>query len=191
MAMHSNIIAERKIILKIKSFEDFTIASHENGKLKAVNVTFVGGAPLTPPKREKRRNRKPKPTNTDGEANDAAPKSGGQNGNKKKKETVGKFDPPFHDVITADVKAKITEKGLQLVRNTVDVARGGSRIKLGQGGYASLVDASGIIGEGSYVCEESSKVVFTWERGLEFKDGQWQSLDISKLVASFSLTDGK
>lgn len=173
---------------------EFETEKDESGKLKAVNVTGVGGALLVPPKREKRRQRKPKKEaeGSGGEGGETINTNGGkgrQNG-KKKKEPVKK-EPPFHDVIKPDIRTKITDKGLKLVRNTVDISLGDSRIKLGQGGYASLVDASGMIGEGSYTCDENAKVVFAWERCLEFAGGKWQKADVSKLVASLCLTDGK
>jgi cold shock CspA family protein len=171
---------------------EFETEKDENGKLKAVNVTGVGGAPLVPPKREKRRQRKPKKDaeGSGGEVGEIKNSNGGkgrQNG-RKEKEPVKK-EPPFHDVIKPEIRTKITDKGIKLVRNTVDISLGGSRVKLGQGGYASLVDANGMIGEGSYTCDENAKVVFAWERCLEFTGGKWQKADASKLVASLSLTD--
>jgi len=168
-----------------------------------VNVTNVGGSPLSPPSREKRRKRKPKTEEGEGgkssdekEAEVKKPNGGrGEpKGGKKKggtKPQPPKREPPFHQVIPEDLKSKISAKGLKLVRYTVDLALGNSRIKLGQGGYASLVDAKGLIGEGSYACDETGKVSFTWERCLEFADGKWNLGDASKLIPSISLVDGK
>ena len=157
---------------------EFDTETDANGKLKAVNVTGVGGAPLVPPPRHKRR----KP-----EKKEAPAESNGNNGGSKPAKAPR--EPPFHHVIKDDVKAKITS--IPLVRNTVDVAIGGARIKLGQGGYASLVEASGQIGEGSFTCNEDAKVDFSWERCLELKDGNWVVGDVAKLLSGVSLTDGK
>ena len=147
---------------------EFDTEKDENGKLKAVNVTGVGGAPLTPPPREKRRSRKKTAPEVEKPAR----------------------DPPFHDVLNDNAKAKITEHGLKLVRNTVDLAMGGARIKLGQGGYASLVDAAGVIGEGTFACDENGKVDFTWERCLKIKDGAWAMAEVKDLMASVHLAEG-
>lgn len=157
-------------------------------------MTGKGGASLVPPPREKKRVRKSKVV---GKAGDEKPANG--NGKTEKSNNKGKGerkaapvrDPPFHSVIPDDLKAKINEKGVKLVRNTVDVALNGSRIKLGQGGYASIVDAKGIIGEGSYTCDESAKISFTWEKSLEYEGGEWKLADATKLMNSLSLAEGK
>ena len=170
---------------------EFEVEKDSNGKLKAVNVTSIGGAPLDPPKRESRRRRSNKPREVKGEKplEEVGATSGG--GSDSQSKPSRKRDPPFHDVIDDEIKAEITEKGLALVRNTVDLALGGSRIKLGQGGYASLVEASGKIGEGSFECDKNGKVTFIWERCLEFSEGKWQPGSLSTLLSSFALTDGK
>jgi hypothetical protein len=138
-------------------------------------VTSVGGEPLVPPPREKRR-RKPKTADGDKPKEGAAPKA------------KSPREPPFHAVLSEEIKAEIAAKGLQMVRNTVDLAIGDARIKLGQGGYASLVEKSGIVGEGSFVCDEAGQVVFTWERCLQMANGAWQVGDVSQLMSSLSLT---
>lgn len=160
-------------------------------------MTGVDGAPLEPPPRDKKRLRKPKAAGklgdekqTNGSGKSEKPEK--QNGKGKNEKKAGPArDPPFHSVIPDDLKAKISDKGVKLVRNTVDVALDGSRIKLGQGGYASIVDAKGIVGEGSYTCDESAKVSFTWEKSLEFEGGEWNLGDVTKLMGSLSLAEGK
>lgn len=214
---------------------EFQVETDANGKLKAINVTQVGGAPLVPPPRE-RRFRKPREegtggaepgannadlhaggTDSTGQANAAASSgmnnnnnNGGKdamnrrNGRKGKprgkkppmagapntRNSFGAREPPFHAVISEDNKNKIADKGLKLVRNTVDLALGAARIKLGQGGYASLVDAKCLIGEGTFVCDEQAKVTFTWERCLELQGGGWALTDLSKLPPTISLLEG-
>ena len=101
-------------------------------------------------------------------------------------------EPPFHDAIDEEAKASIKAKGIDLGRKmTVDVAFGDSRIKLGQGGYAGLADATGMVGEGTYTCDDKGLVTFTWERCLSYADGKWSSCDTGKLIKSLSLANGK
>ena len=100
-------------------------------------------------------------------------------------------DPPFHDQLTEDVKASIAAKGVDLGRKmTIDIALGGARIKLGQGGYAGLADARGMVGEGTYTCDPAGNVSFVWERCLLFSDGIWKATTTDSLLPSFSLPKG-
>lgn len=179
----------------------------DTGKLKAINVTAPGGGAIKPPPRErKRRPLKGKSSGGAGAATSsgdeaAAPSDEKKNGGGKKAGGAGKpsaatsssgREPPFHDIIGADAKAKIKDKGVDLGRKmTIDVALGDARIKLGQGGYAGLALASAVVGEGTYTCDESGNVNFTWERCLEYKDGSWTAGDAGKLLKSFSLANGK
>lgn len=174
----------------------------DTGKLKAINVTAPGGGAIKPPPRErKRRPLKGKSSGGGAAASSgdeaAAPsdekKNGGGGGKKDGGKPVASSgrEPPFHDIIGADAKAKIKEKGVDLGRKmTIDVALGDARIKLGQGGYAGLALASAVVGEGTYTCDESANVNFTWERCLECKDGKWIPGDSGKLLKSFSLANG-
>jgi hypothetical protein len=101
-------------------------------------------------------------------------------------------DPPFHDVIKPAVKEKIQSRGLDLnLKSTVDIAVGGARVKLGQGGYAGYAHADGMIGEGSYDCNEDGLVKFSWKRCLKFTGGKWEPEDPSSLPSAVSLQDGK
>lgn len=101
-------------------------------------------------------------------------------------------EPPFHDSINEAAKEAITGKGIELGQKmTIDVAIGDTRIKLGQGGYAGLAHSSGMVGEGTYICNENGVVTFDWERCLEFIGGSWTSGSTSKLMTSLSLTAGK
>jgi hypothetical protein len=99
--------------------------------------------------------------------------------------------PPFHDMISDDAKNSIKAKGVDLGRKmTVDVAFGDLRIKLGQGGYAGLAGANGVVGEGTYVCDTNGLVTFTWERCLMYAGGSWSSVDAGTLIGSLSLANG-
>lgn len=101
-------------------------------------------------------------------------------------------DPPFHDVIKPAVKEKIQSRGLDLnLKSTVDIAVGGARVKLGQGGYAGYAHAEGKIGEGSYDCDDEGLVTFSWKRCLKFNGGTWEAEDPSLLPSSVSLQDGE
>ena len=196
---------------------EFEVEKEESGKLKAINVTAPGGTSIKPPKRDRKRGpRKGKGGTASGESGDeAAPadneapkekEGGAKNGRKKsgekkpaaekkaateKKTEAKPREPPFHDSIEEEAKASIKAKGVDLGRKmTVDVAFGDARIKLGQGGYAGLANASGMVGEGTYTCNEKGQVTFTWERCLTYADGKWISGDIDKLTKSLSLVNG-
>jgi len=99
-------------------------------------------------------------------------------------------EPPFHDKINDDVKEKIKGHGIELGRkSTVDIAYGDARIKLGQGGYAGLALANGVVGEGTYSCDEKGVVSFDWKRALTFSDGAWTPSGPEQLIKSLSLGD--
>lgn len=193
---------------------EFEVEKEESGKLKAINVTAPGGESIKPPKRDRKRGpRKAKSGTVSEESGDEMveteePKEkevGAKNGRKKrgekklaaetkvaeKKPESKPREPPFHDAIDEESKASIKAKGVDLGRKmTVDVAFGDSRVKLGQGGYAGLANATGMVGEGTYTCDAKGEVTFTWERCLTFADGKWSSGDSGKLVNSFSLANG-
>lgn len=181
---------------------EFDVETEPSGKLKAMNVTSPGGQSIKAPKRD--RKRLPRKPNNGGNAvengnvneNSAAPTAAAsKEKNGRAAKPIGSSSaprtprvPPFHDVLTEDVKASIAAKGVDLGRKmTIDIALGGARIKLGQGGYAGLADARGMVGEGTYVCDEAGFVSFAWERCLLYSDGQWKSASIDSLLPSFSL----
>lgn len=195
---------------------EFEIETEASGKLKAINVTSPGGLSIKPPKRERKRApRKPNDDGANGEngdSHDAAPPAGAtddvapvkERNGRKKKPAVKKAppaetaegtpstrpprDPPFHDQLTDEVKASIAAKGVDLGRKmTIDIALGGARIKLGQGGYAGLADARGMVGEGTYTCDPAGNVSFIWERCLIFSDGTWKATTTDSLLKSLSL----
>jgi len=182
---------------------EYGIEKEESGKLKAINVTSVGGGPVKPPKRDRKRGpRKGRPSEEGGAeaaAATAAPAKknggkanggGGGGGDTPAKEKAAR-EPPFHDVITEEAKKQIAAKGVDLGRKmTIDVALEQARIKLGQGGYAGLAHASGMVGEGTYACDEQGQVTFTWERCLKHADGKWSTAETSELLPGFSLANG-
>lgn len=135
-------------------------------------------------RRGRRRNPKPaKKAGDDGPVRESREPREPRDAPKKERE------PPFHSVITDEEKEKIAAKGIDLGQKmTIDVALGDARIKLGQGGYAGLAHASGMVGEGTYKCSEKGFVTFEWERCLEFIDGKWTPGALNKLIPSVSLT---
>jgi len=173
---------------------EFEVEKEESGKLKAINVTAPGGGSLKPPPRDRRRRgRKGKGSGESGDeavsGDEEGKKGGGRNGGKKKESKPR--EPPFHSVIEDTVKEKIAAKGVDLGQKmTIDVAHGESRVKLGQGGYAGLAHAGGMVGEGTYTCDAKGNVSFKWERCLEYKDGAWSKGDTGKLMKSMSLVSG-
>lgn len=151
----------------------------DTDKLKAVNVTAAGGGLLEPPLRPRR----PKSE----AATTSSRKSRGRN-----KAVVDKAppEPLFHEVLSHDARAKVQERGIDLnVKNTVDVAVGDARIKLGQGGYAGLAHANGTVAEGTYDCDENGVVEFKWDKCLVCTDGEWKLSEPSGLLTSICLTD--
>lgn len=196
---------------------EFDIETEASGKLKAINVTSPGGESIKPPKRDRTRKPRPPKTeettngenghDTTVEANENSAPNKERNGRKKKpankKTTAAPVapsatteptttkpprDPPFHDALTDDVKASIAAKGVDLGRKmTIDIALGGARIKLGQGGYAGLADARGMVGEGTYACDPSGNVTFLWERCILFSNGAWTPTTTESLLKSLSL----
>lgn len=189
---------------------EFDIETEETGKLKCVNVTLPGGAPIQPsafPRRPYRGDGGGGGDNAENAENTtpAEPKTTNnnrrekkENSNKDKESGQGTAAPkekeiPFHKVIAADIKAGIeTSSGLKLGENTttVDISLNDARIKLGQGGYASMVLAEGLIAEGSYKCDAIGTVTFTWEHVMTCQGDAWVKGSTDGILSSFALTDG-
>lgn len=155
---------------------EFDIETEESGKLKCVNVTLPGGAPIQPSALPRRQPKTDEMTDdAEGKPNDAP----------KPKE------PPFHSVIAEELKGTIESNGLKLGDNTtIDVSLNDARIKLGQGGYASMALAEGVIAEGTFICDETAKVTFSWENVLKAEGDAWVPASTDSVMSSFSLTDG-
>jgi hypothetical protein len=183
---------------------EFDVEKEESGKFKAVNVTAPGGGPLKPPpKREPRVKAEPTEGDETGElkennGDENAEKTGrgnrrggGRGGRGKKSTGEKKVDPPFHDIINDEVKQMIEEKGIELVKkNTIDVALGGARIKLGRGGYCGYCSSDAVVAEGTYICDEQGVVTFDWKLSVEYIGDGWQAADVSKIMPTLSLVAG-
>lgn len=156
-----------------------------SGRFKAVDVTGIGGQPINPP----RRSRRAKGVKGGDESSAHSDKKAkGRNSKSSQKER----EPPFHDAISHEAKLEIATKGLVLgEKSTLDVAIGDVRLKLGQGGYAGLASAEGILGEGTYTCNVDGIIRFTWQRALRFSDGVWSSHDTDPLLKTINLAKGK
>jgi hypothetical protein len=179
---------------------EFDVEKEESGKFKAVNVTAPGGGPLKPPpKREPRVKTEPaegdelkESGDENGEKSARGNRRGGGRGGRGKKSTgEKKVDPPFHDVIADEVKQQIEATGIELVKkNTIDVALGGARIKLGRGGYCGYCSSDATVAEGTYICDEQGVVTFDWKLAIEYSGDKWIPSDISKLMPTLSLVAG-
>lgn len=84
-------------------------------------------------------------------------------------------------------------KGIRTSSGTIDVSLDKSRVKLGTQGYASVVHADGIIGEGTFVCDSDGSATFTWERCISCDGMDWVSEGdkVAVLPSGLSLMDGK
>lgn len=155
------------------------------GKLKALNVTGPSGEALKPPPRKRGTRRKKELANGHDadEPRETKPR--------RKKEEKKPQDPPFYEDLEDSVKESLNERGFDLgSKNTLDVAFGDERVKLGQGKYAGLATASAVIAEGDYSWKANGTITFTWNRALKFEKDSWAKFDVSKLRATLSLADG-
>jgi len=119
-------------------------------------------------------------------------KENGENGTteEKKKQPAKRFDDGFSDAVKAQIKKKVE------VRSPICmISIGDARVKLGPEGYCAILHSSGIVGEGTFVCDESGVVTLTWRNILTCEDNAWTPSDpIStagngKVIASFRWDD--
>lgn len=161
---------------------EFEIGHDDDGKVKAVNVTAPGGGPCQG-ERKKRR-----PGSGGGGGNNSKP----ANRNPVRRGPAKPKHPFWHESLNDDVKNTLQEKDIRTNTGTIDVALGDARVKLGTHGYASVVHADGVIGEGSFVCGNDGVATFTWEHCISYS-GAW-IVDNEKAVlmpSSLSLSDGE
>lgn len=160
---------------------EFEIGHDDDGKAKAVNVTAPGGGPCQGERKKKRGG------------------SGGNNGKPANRNPVSRGpasakpkEPFWHEVLCEDVKNILKEKDIRTTTGTVDVALGDSRVKLGTHNYASVAHAAGIIGEGTFVCNENGVATFTWDHCIAHGgNGSWiaDKEKASSLPCLLSLAD--
>lgn len=160
---------------------EFEIGHDDDGKIKAENVTAVGGGACTGPRNPRRRRN----------FGDGGEMDVGEEMRSPRDRTQGKREPQpiWHDSLSDEVKLALRNKNIRTSTGTIDVALGSARIKLGTRGYSSMAHADGILVEGSFTCSDSGDVTFEWKRALEF-DAEWKPLDnLGGLVSYISLSD--
>jgi len=173
---------------------EFTIGQDEGSRLKAENVTGVGGGPCTGPSSRPYRNRK---TVMEGDAEnfDQEDQEGNQNRARRQprgrggaKKDASQF---WHNGLNPEVKEAITAKNIRIATGTIDISLGKTRIKLGTGGYSSVANADGIIGEGTFDCLADGQGTITLEKVIAFTDGEWKPKPVEEcdLPLKFSLAD--
>lgn len=182
---------------------EFEIGHDEDGKIKAENVTGVGGGPCTGPRHPRRRGKKKEdneggeegsedidPPQDSGEVSggDSAPRRG--RGRRPKKDDA-QSKTIWHDGLSDEVKENLKAKEIRTSTGTIDIALGAARIKLGTRGYSSMADAEGLLVEGSFDCDQGGNVTFDWKRAIQFEVGQgWlPRADLIGLIGQVSLTD--
>jgi len=181
---------------------EFEIGHDDDGKIKAENVTGVGGGPCTGPRHPRRRGRK-KDENDEGEevgedseipqdsgngsGTEAGPRRG--RGRRPKKDDAPKTI--WHDGLSDEVKESLKSKQIRTSTGTIDIALGAARIKLGTRAYSSMADAEGLLVEGSFDCDKGGNVSFDWKRAIQFEVGQgWlPRADLIGLIGQVSLMD--
>jgi hypothetical protein len=155
---------------------------------------------------------KEKENKNGGESNDAAKGGRPRRNNKAKKEGDGnnadstgdnKKDgrtaprKRFDDGITADIKAKMKDKKLDMRQTSLLIVLDKFRLKFGPDGYCALCHADGIMAEGTFTCDDQGKVTLTWKNMLKFEGGEWKTDDpiastsTGVLVGSFNWEDGE
>jgi len=174
---------------------EFSIGHDEDGKIKADNVTGVGGGPCTGPRHPRRRTKR-----NEGNATDEQPSGEGEEADvdappRRNRSRAGNASRPsqpvWHDGLTDDVKESLQSKEIRTSTGTIDIAFGGARIKLGTRAYSSMADAEGLLVEGKFDCDAAGNVTFEWKRAIQYETDQgWcPRADLIGLIGQVSLMD--
>lgn len=176
---------------------EFSTGHDEDGKIKADNVTGIGGGPCTGPRHPRRRNNKRNDENANDEEPtgeveendaDAPPRRNRSRGGQRAADRQSQ--PVWHDGLTDDVKESLKSKEIRTSTGTIDIAFGGARIKLGTRGYSSMADAEGLLVEGSFDCDAAGNVTFEWKRAIQYETQGWcPRADLIGLIGQISLMD--
>jgi Cold shock proteins len=171
---------------------EFLIGQDEQGKVRAEDVTAVGGGFCSGPRKPRRRFRRGNAdnrTNNDHDDETIPQKSAGA---AKKR---GKPAVMWHQHLKDPVKELLDEKGISRKNGTLNIAFGDARMKLGINSYASLVHKDKIIAEGVFSCDEEGEglIALDWKRAIEFDhDSQsWkvrEQDEIGKLISELNLS---
>lgn len=175
---------------------EFSIGHDEDGKIKADDVTGVGGGPCTGPRHPRRRNKKGDAKDSDDQPSEEGEKEESEGASGRNRSRGGKrgSDQPkavWHDGLTDEVKESLKSKEIRTSTGTIDIAFGGARIKLGTRGYSSMADAEGLLVEGSFDCDAGGHVTFEWKRAIQYETDQgWcPRADLIGLIGTISLMD--
>uniref|UniRef100_A0A7S2I025 CSD domain-containing protein n=1 Tax=Helicotheca tamesis TaxID=374047 RepID=A0A7S2I025_9STRA len=178
---------------------EFTIGHDEDGKMKAENVTSVGGGPCTGPRHHRSRGHHPRHRDN-GDEDGGNEDSGEHKGRRRTgrgrggpRNSRGPPQPHWHNVLDDGVKESLQTKGIHTATGTIDVSVGTARVKLGTRGYASMATSDARLAEGSFACGEEGHVTLEWKRCIIFDMGaaEWKLIDETStdLLASLNLAD--
>jgi len=171
---------------------EFTIGQDDGNRMKAENVTNIGGGPCAGQPRQRRR--KPKGGSSEKQREEGKESSSGR-GRRGPRGRVTREPRDtstfWHNNLDQSVKDVILAKNIRVSTGTIDVALGDTRIKLGTGGYASMANADGILAEGSFTFESNGTAIISIEKLIAFVDNEWKPkpLEECSLPVSFSLID--
>lgn len=167
---------------------EFDPVKDDDGKLKADNVTAVGGGPCTGPRRQPRAKKESQSGEDGGEGGENTNRSASKGGAGGKQRSSKPRELNWHHVLNQQVKDSLVQKSIRHVTGTIDVSVDTCRIKLGTRGYVSLASSELHLAEGKFACDENGVITFEWERALKF-DGDWQSRSTDGLLSTITLTD--
>jgi len=180
---------------------EFCIGQDEHGKVRAEDVTAVGGGPCSGPKRHRQYRRRANVNRTnnhnDNQNNDKHDNHENVTTEKKPVGATNRRGKPatlmWHQHLKDTVKESLDQKEISRQDGTLNIALGDARVKLGIKSYASLVHEDKIIVEGTFSCDEEGEgvIVFDWKRAIEFDSDSesWKVReDIGNVVSELNLT---
>jgi len=170
---------------------EFTIGQDNGNRMKAENVTGVGGGPCTGPPRQRRRKPKHDSSGNDTPAEEEKVRSGRRGPRGRSNREPRDTSSFWHNDLDQDVKDALAAKEIRVTSGTIDVSLDDTRIKLGTGGYASMANAEGILAEGTFTFESNGTAKVSIGKVISFVDNEWQLKphEDCSLPVSFSLTD--
>jgi len=152
---HSNIISEGYRTLDKGWLVEFIVVGYDGGRVKAENVTGSGEGPCSGPLRSNKKRR-----------NGRLPQ--------RRNNISG---PHWHAKLNDNVLSTLKNKGIRATTGTIDVGFESVRVKLGSGGYSSIVHKDAILGEGCFECDEDGNITMNWEKYLVYVNGEWKKVD--------------
>jgi len=170
---------------------EFSVGHDEDSKIKADDVTGVGGGPCTGPRHPRRRKKGDDKDGDDTASGDDAKVDSEGASRRNRGRGDGQPKAVWHDGLTDEVKESLKSKEIRTSTGTIDIAFGGARIKLGTRGYSSMADAEGLLVEGSFDCDAAGNVTFEWKRAIQYETDQgWcPRADLIGLIPQISLND--